>query len=73
MKKVWNTPNIEELTIQSTACWYQGWDSNRPSKPGRPNVGGTSDKCKCEGGISPCSKHHSFYPPYDPEDETSSF
>ena len=72
MRKAWNAPNIEELTIQSTACWYQGWQPSRPSKPGRPGRG-DDDKCRCEGGISPCNKHHGFYPPFDSEDETSSF
>lgn len=71
MKKVWNVPNIEELTIQSTAYWNQGWGTNSPHKPGG-NFGG-SGKCRCEGGISPCEKHHGFWGPNDPEDETSSF
>lgn len=62
MKKEWNAPNIEELTIQSTACWYQGWQPSR--KPGMSGVGGK---------MSPSGKNHQFYPSFGPEDETSSF
>lgn len=42
MKKMWNTPDIQELTIESTACtgwgsngWgHGGWEPHRPGKPG---------------------------------------
>lgn len=75
MKKTWNVPNIEELTIQSTAFWnHGGWGHGKPNPPHRPggDFGGCG-KCRCEGGISPCEKHHGFFTPDDPEDETSSF
>ena len=61
MKKSWNAPDIEELTIQSTACWYQGWQPNR--KPGMQGTGGK---------MSPSGNNHHFYPPFGLEDETSS-
>ena len=68
MKKMWNTPDIQELTIQSTTC--TGWGSGsgwghggwgKPSRPDRPSYG-NDDLCRCEGGTSPCSKHHGSFP-----------
>ena len=66
MKKMWNTPDIQELTIQSTTCtgWGNGgtWGNGgwgRPSRPGRPGHG-NDNLCRCEGGTSPCSKHHGW-------------
>lgn len=77
MKKVWNNPCIEELTIQSTAWCNFGWGGRPGNRPGNGFGGGNGGsighgKCRCEGGISPCEKHHGFFP-NDPEDETSSF
>lgn len=63
MKKVWNAPNVQELTIQDTTCndgWYEGWKCGRPQRPQRP-----------QNPCNPCPP----CPPKDdccPEDETSS-
>ena len=67
MKKTWNSPEVQELTIQATAFGYNrpnfGWDGNRPNrKPGwDDNRGsGNDDICRCQGGTSPCDKHHGW-------------
>lgn len=63
MRKEWNAPNVQELTIQETACndgWYQDWKCGRPQRPQRP-----------QNPCNPCPP----CPPKDdfcPEDETSS-
>jgi len=72
MKKVWNAPDVKELTIQATSCEDWGWNSgrptrpSRPSRPGRPGNGGPGS-CKPGWGdnMSPDEFH--------PEDGTSSF
>lgn len=62
MKKTWNSPEVQELTIQATAFGYSddfGYYSRRPDKDKKPGDG-KSDMCRCEGGTSPCSKHHNW-------------
>lgn len=75
MKKVWNAPDVQELTIQSTAQGYGG--SHSGSHGGSHNGGnmgggngfGSNDRlCRCQGGTSPCASHHGFG---DAEDELS--
>ena len=61
MKKTWNSPEVQELTIQATAFGYNrpnfGWDDK---KPGGGHGSGKDDICKCQGGTSPCEKHHGW-------------
>lgn len=72
MKRAWNSPEVEELTIQATSCtgggWYGGgyYRPSRPSRPSRPGGGGRPGFGGGCGGddMSPDWKH--------PEDETSS-
>lgn len=57
MRKEWNAPDMQELTIQETTCndgWYQGWNHGRPQRP--------QDPC------NPCPPKDDDCP----EDETSS-
>lgn len=51
MKKVWSNPEVQELTIHATA--HRGNHHG-----GFGGFGGDGNKCKCEGGISPCQNHH---------------
>lgn len=72
MKKVWNAPEVQELTIQATACtgwnnggWNNGgWGNGRPGRPGRPDNGGNGGNCGGDN-MSPDEFH--------PENGTSSF
>ncbi len=61
MKKTWNTPGIQELTIQATAHRgkHHGHGKHPHHNPGMGgNFGPGSDLCWCQGGISPCQNHH---------------
>ncbi|MBE5947825.1 MAG: hypothetical protein E7261_02225 [Lachnospiraceae bacterium] len=72
MKKTWNSPEVQELTIQATAWWGggPGYDGRGGGRPGndfdkKPSWGsnsgsGNSDLCRCDGGTSPCNKHHGW-------------
>ena len=68
MKKEWNAPMMEELTIKATA----GRGGHRPPQGNNwgNNWGGdNSDVCHCYNGTSPCQNHHDKYE--DPEEKTS--
>lgn len=78
MKKEWNAPMMEELTIKATAWGRWPGDKNRGDKipggrgeipGGRGEIPGNSDVCHCYGGTSPCQTHHDKYE--DPEEKTS--
>lgn len=72
MKKVWNAPDMQELTIQSTAFGYgsghgYGGHGGHGGHGGYGHGGhgghggqGNGDLCRCQGGTSPCSKHHGW-------------
>lgn len=69
MKKEWNAPIMEELTINATACHgnfggfgggfgggHNGGGHNGGGQPGGGN--GNNNVCWCYGGTSPCKNHH---------------
>lgn len=67
MKKTWNSPQVQELTIQATAWWGgghgyggDGYGSNFGENHGGGygTGSGTSNTCRCQGGTSPCEFHH---------------
>lgn len=73
MKKTWNSPEVQELTIQATAWWggghgyggngYGGGHGHGGSNGGSYGGGfgggkGDSNTCRCQGGTSPCEFHH---------------
>lgn len=69
MKRTWNSPDVEELTIQATSCtgWYGGgYGDGRPSRPQRPGGGGRP------GFGGGCGGDEMSPPEFHPEDETSS-
>ncbi len=38
MKKLWNTPMLEELNLRETACWPSfPWFPQKPQKPQKPH------------------------------------
>ena len=67
MKKTWNSPEVQELTIQATAHGhykghggehYKGHGDGGPED--KKHGYGSSDLCRCDGGTSPCNKHHGW-------------
>lgn len=72
MKKTWNSPEVQELTIQATAHggygnggygnggYGNGGYGNGGYGNGQHGNGGNSDLCRCQGGTSPCSNHHGW-------------
>ncbi len=59
MKKTWNSPEVQELTIQATAWWGGGHGYGDHGHGGSHGGGrGDSNLCKCQGGTSPCEFHH---------------
>lgn len=66
MKKEWNAPDVQELTIQATSCNDWGWSSGRPNRPSRPgNTCRPDNRPGWGDNMSPDEFH--------PEDGTSSF
>lgn len=59
MKKEWNAPAILDLTIQATAHGHFK-EGGHHGGHGKFDNGNKSDLCRCDGGMSPCSKHHQF-------------
>lgn len=61
MKKTWNSPEVQELTIQATAFGYGRGYGDKYGYGGRGDGDrGNSDLCRCQGGTSPCNKHHGW-------------
>lgn len=69
MKKVWNVPEVQELTIQATSCNDWGWNSGRPNCPGTPN----RPSNPCRPGHRPGWGDDMCPGESQPEDGTSSF
>lgn len=65
MKKEWSTPAILDLTLQATERGGFGGFGGGGGFGGFGGGGfgdgcntGRDDICRCQGGTSPCSKHH---------------
>ena len=59
MKREWNSPAVQELTIKATA--KNGWHHDQKNqKPSDGKTEGGSNTCRCQGGTSPCQFHHGW-------------